>query len=174
MTIDELLGIVLLLAIIATIGIECYKLRYSTYLRPKKKRSGDFFDPYKYPEKGEDEAFCDLCHGRLGPDKLAYCICGNRFHPDCAGLQDCPRCGNDLRHMRIREPFVARCPVCIRRAPGGYCSHCSLTIPRKDGTFKCHNCGTVVFTAHPRCRKCGKRYLPRTTKGYMNKVRSRR
>lgn len=161
------------LVIVVTIAMEIYMLRFNTFLAPKKRRAGRFFNPIKYPEDGEDMEICDLCHGPLGPEEHALCSCGKRFHLECIAVEDCPLCGNDCRHMHFRMPKVVKCPICLRDSAGGFCKHCEIIIPKKNGTFKCSECGGVVFTSDPCCRKCGCRYLPRTTKGYMSKVRSR-
>lgn len=165
------LALVLWLAVIITILVEGYSHRYRTFLRPKKEKSSSFWDPIPFPEMAEDEKFCSLCHGRIGDEPLAACACGKKFHLSCAELANCPQCSNDVWHMHLRHPVTMTCPICLRRAPGGRCEHCGIVIPRQDGTFRCHRCGTVVFTSNPTCRKCGSTYVPRTTKGYMDKVR---
>lgn len=170
----DMLAYLTILVIVITICIEAYMIRYRTFLSERKWFKGNFWDPIEYPEQGEDFAFCDLCHGPLGSDLIASCACGKRFHYECSELEDCPGCGNDLRHMHIRPPSMIRCPICLQYAPGGYCEDCEITLPHKDGTFRCTGCGAVVFTSNPTCQKCGKRFVPRITKGYMNRVHSRR
>lgn len=171
MTKIEMLALLTMLVIVITICIEAYMIRYRTYLTEKKRFTGKFWVPIDHPDEGEDNAFCDLCHGRLGPDKIMVCSCGRRFHTDCAELENCPSCGNDFRHMRCRYTAVMRCPICLSRMDDGYCGYCDITVPRRNGTFHCPECGTIVMTAHPVCRKCGTVYEAKTTKGYMNRVR---
>ncbi len=165
------LALLTMLVIVVTICAELYGCHYRTYLRRKKRFTGKFWTPVYYPEEGEEYGFCDLCHGRLGTGKMALCACGGRYHPDCLKLSDCPACGNDLRHMRVRMTLVLRCPICMRRTSDGHCADCGITVPSADGTFRCPECGTKVMTSHPVCRKCGTRFSARTTKGYMDRVR---
>lgn len=167
----DMLAYLTLLAIVITISIEIYMIRYRTYLSPKKLFSGRFWNPIRFPEEGEDARLCDLCHGRLGLEDIAVCSCGKRFHTDCIGQETCPGCGNDLRHMHIRTPNAMSCPICLEPMDDGFCWRCGITVPRADGTFHCPDCGGMVMTAHPVCRKCGAKYAPRVTKGYMNRVR---
>lgn len=174
MDITETLALILWLAVLITIAIELYIRRYRTYLKPKREKSGTFWMPVPFPEDGDDEQFCALCHGRLGGDPLAACTCGNMFHPDCIELENCPRCGNDFRHMHYRQPLMIRCPICIRPAAAGICRECGIVLPHADGTFRCEDCGTAVSGTEPVCRKCGAVYVARTTKGYMDRVRAGR
>ena len=166
-----LLALVLWLVVVITIVVEGYSHRFRTFLKPKKENSSSFWDPIPYPEMGEDEEFCGLCHGRIGTEPLALCSCGKKYHLSCVELSPCPVCGNDGPHMHLRRPLIISCPICLRTAPGGHCEHCGIVIPRRDGSFRCGHCGTVVFSSDPTCRKCGTAYSARTTKGYMDKVR---
>ncbi len=167
----DVLAYLTLVVIVITICVEIYMIRYRTYLSPKKHFSGRFWDPIRFPEEGEDARLCDLCHGRLGPEKIAVCACGKRFHPECISQEMCPGCGNDLRHMRVRLPDTMACPICLEPMDDGFCGRCGITVPHADGTFRCPDCGGVVMTSHPVCRKCGAKYAARVTKGYMNRVR---
>lgn len=174
MNITESLAILIGLVAVVTIALELYSTRYRTFLRPGNGKSSGFLNPVPFPEDGEDEAVCALCHGRLGTERIAVCACGKKFHPDCIGSETCPGCGNDLRHMHVRPPALMLCPICLRKAPGGHCETCGITIPRRDGSFRCAECGTVVFPSEPACRKCGSTYSARTAKGYMDRAVRRR
>lgn len=173
MTDMQMLALLIIMVNSIAIVYHVRRIRYRTYLRPKKPKAEPFWAPMRYPEDGEDAEFCDICHGRLGDMKMAVCACGKKFHRECVRDQECPNCGNDIAHMFGPKPSVMLCPMCIRRAPGGYCKHCNVVFPRREGTFRCVKCGAKVLASHPECRKCGKIYRPRLAKGYMSRVRSR-
>jgi hypothetical protein len=161
-----LLALLIWMVVIATICIELYIHRYRLFLRHSSGRFQHFLHPLPYPEEGEDSAFCDLCHGKLGTSEIAVCACGKKFHPECIAETECPGCGNDLRHMQVRSPSVFMCPQCLVPAPGGQCPECGATYPRRDGTFKCSECGSNVLPSELACRRCGCRYVARRTNGY--------
>ena len=158
------------MAVAITIVVVGYISHYRTFLRPKQTKSRQFLDPVPYPEDGEDAAFCDLCHGRIGTSLMASCACGRRFHLECVEASGCPGCGNDAGHMHVRKPVSMPCPICLRPTREGHCKVCGITVPRRDGSFRCEVCGTVLKESLT-CRGCGASYRARVTNGYMDRVR---
>ncbi|MBQ1463019.1 MAG: hypothetical protein IIZ24_02430, partial [Candidatus Methanomethylophilus sp.] len=79
---------------------------YREYHILEKHFAGRFGPKIYYPEEGEDYKYCDICHGRLGAERMDVCSCGGRFHIECVREEDCPRCGNDVGHMRKPLPKV--------------------------------------------------------------------
>ncbi len=171
MNVDFMLALLTTVVSVITISICLTIDHYREYHILEKHFAGRFGPKIYYPEEGEDYKYCDICHGRLGAERMAVCSCGGRFHIECVREEDCPRCGNDLGHMRKPLPKVLRCPVCLGRTFEGTCYRCGLTIPERNGTFRCQDCGGKVMASNPVCRKCGMRYTARTTKGYMDRVR---
>ena len=120
--------------------------------RLAEKKSTDFLDRNKVDDT------CDICFGEFEKGNVAVCVCGMKFHEECAELTgECPYCKKPFISMEVREIRRPRCPSCGRIVEKNVCSGCGTVIPNKDMRFECV-CGATVFAGDGYCKECGAEY----------------